>query len=209
MYFNQELFKQHFFLAAKDLDLQTIVEESNVPLFSVMRFKEGIIENEVITDYYKICKWMGQDPLMYLINLSQIQPLGVLKVNSDFSEEEVEKFKEDWKKCATKGPKYFITSFNTDEPTVTEIRKPIVVVYIPNCSQDRLRKSGAVLSKLPLAKDYHTLVINSVDSTLNTKVKVEILSTEQLDDKKYKELVGLVKEQVQQGFTEAKLPIGW
>lgn len=192
MYFNEELFKHHFSLAARGLDVQTIVEEANVPLFSVMRFKEGIIQNEVITDYYKICKWMGKDPLMYLIDMTSITtPFGVLRVNKNLSEKEIEELKKEWK--MHQKVLSILNSNTTIKTTIELLRKPIVVVYLPiTTTQQEVQEVRTSQDLLELESEYHLLVVISILED----VKIELLSTQEIDEEKYNNLVKQIENQL-------------
>ena len=79
MYFNQKQFindlelklvSQKREVEPRKVFLDRISKEVDISIFTLLRFKDGIIENEVIADYYRVCEWMKKDPLMYLFNFT-------------------------------------------------------------------------------------------------------------------------------------------
>lgn len=68
MYFNSKLFKKHFKIAKGTRTLDMLLPEVKIGLFALQRFEQGKVEDEVMSDYWEVCKWMGKSPLIYFVN---------------------------------------------------------------------------------------------------------------------------------------------
>ena len=190
MYFNKELFTFHFNQSLEQHTLESVSKKIEVPMFSLSRFQVGLVENETIIDYYKVCKWMNQEPVMYVVDMSKLLPIpeGII-TNDEYARiidgEELSEFKSRVIEVSSKGV----------SPVVfRQERKPILVISLPMsvpiAQSVQIGRSEYVIE---IKKDYYVLIVNrSVDEP-----EFELLSLENIDEIKYEELKEMINKTYQ------------
>lgn len=186
MYFNETQFRLDFQDSLGKQTLDKVSNEIEVPIFSLSRFQVGIVQNETVVDYYKVCKWMKKDPVYYIIDMSSFLPSDILtcEVPKDFDYVSFKKEVEGAFSGNRKETQYI--------QTIQTERRPIVVIKVPVVvSLEKIEKISDSPTVREMEREYHVIVLQ--DGKIES-IEVQLVTATDLTPERYSSLMKEMEE---------------